>query len=272
MTEAQEQYITLFCEGDGSVGLCTTPYGRYPQVSFDQKERDVLDCIALLTEGGRLYHGSQGCWKLVFNGSKCTSLLKIFSKHVVSRRFIARLDKALGVVGLLPATQHPLTLNGFVGFWDAEGSSDNSPSLFVSQKDREILDIISGSFGGGVSETKAISVWHLSGVKARGLFPEILSRSCCSAKAERLRNNFEGPSYRELHQEQRANYRDAHRDEICAYLRNYNREHLEERRIYNTEHADERRACRRSRNADDKRLREWMKEHPEEVSKIAERV
>ena len=81
MNTQEEEYITLFCEGDGHVRV--TPNG-YPRVTFDQKER--------------------------------------------------------------------------VGFWDAEGSSDSQPTIFVSQKSREILELIKAYN----AKQKAIREWMKS--------------------------------------------------------------------------------------------------------------
>jgi len=42
MNTQEEEYVTLFCEGDGGVYISTQ---GYPSVSYFQKERDVLDYI-----------------------------------------------------------------------------------------------------------------------------------------------------------------------------------------------------------------------------------
>lgn len=117
MNTQEEEYITLFCEGDGHV--CLNNQGR-PLVVFYQKERDVLDYIDSLTENGRFYQNKRGVWQLMFNGIYCIPLLKVFSRYVTGKRFLERLNTLLKHVDMPLATQHPLALNGFIAFWDAE--------------------------------------------------------------------------------------------------------------------------------------------------------
>jgi len=218
MNTADEQYTTLFCEGDGRIDIQDNGCASYPRVFFYQKEREVLDYIASLFPDGLFYQG-EGAWQLRYNSSHCTPLLEAFSRHAVSKRFVEQLNKVLEVAGLSQTTQHPITLDGFVGFWDAEGSSFNS-NLFVVQKDREILDIIAATFGGGVScrttygggkvaynsEGYVGHQWYLSGEKARELAKVLMEKSHCPAKVERLHTNFEGPSYYARHHEGRTAY------------------------------------------------------------------
>ena len=193
MTLEEEEYITLFCEGDG--GVYITDVG-YPKVTFGQKTRDVLDYIDSLTKSGRLYQDKKGHWRLVFNGLSCMSLLEVFSRHVVGKAFLDNLNGALEYVGMFPAVQHALTLNGFVAFWDAEGGSSNAPQISISQKDREVLDLIVEMFGGGVTlRDDSTHQWYLGGEKARTLYKIMLEKSHCPEKAEELRKHFEGPSY-----------------------------------------------------------------------------
>ena len=177
MNTEQEEYITLFCEGDGSISLNSGHSKFYSNVRFIQKERDVLDYIALIQAGGTFHQSPNGIWGLNYGGSKCIPLLEIFSKHAVGKHFTERLNEVLEYVGLPPATQHLLTLEGFVAFWDAEGSSGNLPALHVVQKDREILDLIVEQFSDGVTQTSSVHQWHLTGEVARKLVPEILNKS-----------------------------------------------------------------------------------------------
>ena len=243
MNEAQEQYITLFQEGDGRVDLQHYASGSYPQIDFWQKEREVLDYIASLQGDGRLYQ--ERVWDLRFNGKYCIPLLEIFSRHAVSKWFVEQLNVVLEVAGLPSTTRHALTLAGFIGFWDAEGSSSNIPQLSAWQKDREILDIICEMFGGGVKRHEEQYYWYLYGDKARELTKIIMEKSHCPAKLERLRKNFEGPTYYELHaEEQRALHR-----------QNY------------IEHADERKLYRERRNAEKKLVSDYIKTHPEVAKK-----
>ena len=249
MTNEEEQYITLFCEGDG--GVYITQDG-YPRINFAQKERDVLDYIASLTEGGRIHPNGPNIWLLEFNGSNCIELLEIFSRHVVGKSFLDRLNRVLEHVDMPLAVQHPLTLDGFVGFWDAEGSSSNNPSIVVSQKDREVLDQIVEMFGGNVTPSRSIYVWQLSGKKARKPYKIVLEKSHCPSKAGRLRQNFEGPNFYELHTEEKKVYNDVHRDEQRAHQKKRDAENVEERRAYHKKHY-----------AEQKLLLDYLKAHPE---------
>jgi len=253
MNTQEEEYLTLFQEGDGRVDLQDNGYKKYPRVFFFQKEREVLDYIASLTVGGLFYQ--EKIWQLRFNSSNCIPLLEVFSGHAVSRWFVERLNKVLEYMSLPPTVQHPLTLDGFVGFWDADGTSFNS-NLFASQKDREILDIIVEQFGGGVSKHDTWYQWYLSGEKARELAPEILARSHCPSKAERLKANFEGPSYYELHHEEQR-----------TRQKQYEAEHAEERRAYhklhNAKNAEKQQEQHQTYREKQKLIREYVKLHPE---------
>ena len=238
MTDEEEEYITLFCEGDGSVFMTID---GYPKVSFAQKERDVLDYVASLTVGGHINPHGAGNWELTFIGKKCVLLLEVFSRHVVGRKFLDRLNVVLECVGMPLTVQHSLTFSGFVGFWDAEGSSDDSPSVNIGQVNREILDLIAEMFGGSVYlKSDGAHVWHLGGEKARGLYESILERSRCPLRAEELRMHFE-----EGRDKCHKLYRDTHKTE---------------QRVHNEKSDAKRRA-----------VREWMRTHPEEVAEFVRR-
>ena len=256
MTNEEEEYVTLFCEGDG--GVYITPDG-YPKVSFGQMECDVLDYVNSLAEDGITCQRKDGLWQIEFNGSNCIELLEIFSKHVVGKVFLGRLNIVLEHVDMPSAVQHPLTLTGFVGFWDAEGSSGNNPTIFVSQKDREILDIIVEMFGGGVSRFKNrngewMYHWYLTGEKARTLHKVVLERSHCPGKSERLRKNFEGPTYYVLN-----------REECPVHVKQYNEGHKDERQAYRDANKDKHITYDKKRYAQQKLVREYMKTHPEAI-------
>jgi len=266
MNTQEEEYVTLFCEGDGSVGLYTNRNKkRYSYVSFGQKEKAVLEYIASLTAGGHSHLGKDGVWRLEFRGASCVPLLEMFSRHVVSKQFLNRLNKVLEHLGMPLAVQHPLTLEGFVAFWDAEGGSGNQPQIEVPQLDREILDIIAGGFGGAVcrSNTNYSYQWYFCGEEARVLVEAVLKRSRCPVKAERLRQDFEGPNYYELNKEEvkikHKLYDDTHKDERKVY-----------NKVYNEVHKDEVKAYNKRLWAEQKAIREWMKTHPEEVAKLQE--
>ena len=244
MTNEEEQYVTLFCEGDGTV---YTDSKGYPVIGFFQKERTVLEYIDSITENGHFYQDKNGVWRLMFNGSHCLPLLEIFSKHVAGKHFLERLNEVLAFTGMSLTAQHPLTLDGFVGFWDAEGSSSNIPAIFVSQKDREILNLITKMFGGGISHVKNNTntwfyQWYLYGTEAHGLAGVILEKCHYPAKAERLRQNFEGPNHYELHKERYQTYRDTHKEEQKVRS--------------NTQYAKQ------------KAIREYIKAHPEVVERM----
>jgi len=254
MNTQEEEYVTLFCEGDGGVYLnySNQTKKKYLRVSFSQMERDALDYIASLTEGGCFHQGrSSGIWHLQFNGSHCVPLLEIFSRHVVGRDFLERLNKVLVFADISLTVQHPLTFNGFLGFWDAEGSSSNMPQISVSQKDREILNLIATMFGGNVSPNeKGIHYWVLCGDEARKLYKTVVEKSHCPGKRERLREDFEGPTQYEQHKDARK-----------AYSAHYYSEHKEGHRISNAKSS-----------ATQKAIREWIRVHPEEIAKLREKL
>jgi len=91
-----EEYITLFCEGDGHVGL--EGAASIPKVSFAQKrtEREPLDYIASLVPNGCFDEGREdNVLTLTYHGAHCMPLLEMFSRHVVGRTFLERLNPLL---------------------------------------------------------------------------------------------------------------------------------------------------------------------------------
>ncbi len=262
MNTQEEEYVTLFCEGDGGVGLNDR---GYPKINFSQKERGVLDYIATRVVGGCFYQNHRtSVWTLQFHGSHCIFPLEMFSRHVVGKSFLGRLNRVLKHVDMPLTTQHPLTLDGLVGFWDAEGSSGNIPQISISQKDREILDLIALWFGGGVIlNSDGTHEWYSSSKTVHALAEVILERSHCLGKRERLRQNFEGPPHYEMHKE-----------EIKAYARRHYAENAEEKKAsqsrYYAENREERLAYAKKRDAERKAIQEWIKTHPEEVTKLQE--
>jgi len=229
----EEEYVTLFCEGDGSTYLVND---WYPCISFAQKERNVLDYIESLNEGGHFYQNPDGTWKLTYSGDKCISLLEILSRHAVSKRFLDRLNHVLDILEMPLAEQHPTTLDGFVGFWDAEGSSVIDCGLQLGQKDREILDIIQRTFGGHVYSARTWFMWDLHGDEARKLAPILIEKSHCPSKVERLKYHF-GEQGREKNKAYHLEQYYKHREEILArdrkrreqqkLTREYIKQHLE---------------------------------------------
>jgi len=254
LTTIQEEYVTLFCEGDGHVRV--SDFG-VPIVVFSQKERSVLDYINSLFGGGLLRWDTSGIWILRFNGSHCMPLLEAFSRRVVGRQFLDRLNGVLLFRGMSLAIQHPLTVDGFVGFWDAEGHSSNSPSIGVCQKNREILDQVVELFGGNVRLGRDnVHYWSLHGRKADNLCEILVAKSHKPEKAEMLRKHFN-----EERGKQQKEYWETYKKERQAYNKSYYELHKEEIT-----------SRQRTLRKEQKSLREWMRAHPEEVDKLKERL
>ena len=138
----------------------------------------------------------------------------MFSRHVVGKHFLERLNDVLMFLGMSIAIQHPLTVEGFVSFWGAEGSSSNMPKIEVTQKEREILDLIAEVLGGAVcvSANNHPYHWQAWGDNARKIAKILLEKSHCPAKRERLRENFEGPSYMVQYNKKRSDKQKAIRE------------------------------------------------------------
>lgn len=263
-----EQWLTGFCEGDGSLGAYVHHVGvhDYSRVllDIDQKDRSVLDYIDSVTDGGLFYGPNRGdVWKLRYNHKKCIPLLEIFSRCVVGNHFLGRLNASLEVLGHPQTVRHSPTIDWFVGFWDAEGTSDDTPSIFLDQKERDVLDEVQRMLGGGVLMYGKWGVhrWHISGSAARVLYPGIASRSHCTAKIERLCENFEGPTYYEKHKEERdecsRQYYETHRDERLDYMRRHDEAH----RVEHKEASHRSYGRRRAVSA-------YVDAHPEKVEEI----
>ncbi len=280
MNTQKEEYVTLFCEGDGSTFIDGNGYLR---VSFGQKERDILDYVASITKNGHINRHGDNAWELTFNGSYCLYLLEVFSRHVVGKKFLDRLNEVLEYMGMPLAVQHPLTFDGFIGFWDADGSSDNQPKITASQLDREILDLICGVLGGNVTPCRNQKgswyyKWQLGSDEARELYGVVLGKSHHPSRAKRLRQNFEGPSYYDLHKDERHTYYELHEDKIKAHNNAYNDTHRDvmrpQQQAYRDVHKVEKkvhdRTYNKKRDAERKAIREWMETHPEEVVRLQE--
>ena len=250
MNEQEEQWLTGFTEGDGNVGVYKVGL-YYAKVTWGQKEREVLDYIAHLLSTGNVRIKRGTGYQLAYAGKTCVPLLEVFAKHVVSKNFLRRLSDVLEFLELPPTTTHEPSIDWLSGFWDAEGSSSNRPILFIAQKDREILDIITDKFGGRVQPLQNYNMhqWYLCGSEARKLAHEIMLRSHKPAKAKRLRNNFEGPTYYELHKEdvlaRQHTYYESHKEERLACAHKYNKKKWQERKL----------------------VREYIKKHPEVLTK-----
>lgn len=244
MESEVEEYVTLFCEGDGSVSLDGV---GYPHVVFIQKEKDVLEYIGSVIGSGHLYGEEGGVHKLCFNGSYCLPLLEMFSRHVVSVHFLSRLNTLLSAFGLPLASLHPLTWSGFVGFWDAEGSSGKHPSVAVYQKDLDVLEQLRSMFGGGIYGRKAtyreyiMYQWRIYGARARSIVLGLSEESRCSSKVARLLQNFGVADY------------------FQARNRDYYYSHKEERQEYNKDNWQKHRE-----------VQNYIDAHPEVVDKLRE--
>ena len=250
LNSAVEEYITLFCEGDGHLGLWGSGY--IARVSIGQKDvrRDILEYIASVVPNGRFNTKSEGMIVLEYHGRHCFPLLDMFVRCVVGSKFLNRLNTVLEAYGLAEATQHPLTVDGLVGFWDAEGSSSNAPLITLTQKDREILDLVVNRFGGNISthtnvgfsySKSSICHWSLCGDNARTLVEVIASKSHSIAKVSKLLEDFNGLSYYTLHRDKVLEYKHSHKDAI----KQYDHDKFEER----------------------KKVLEYLEQHPEVADK-----
>ncbi len=194
------EYITGFCEGDGSVGVyvMSAVGQRRPQIDVTQLERDVLDYIQLCVGYGRMSKHPSGAWNLMIRGiRKCCPLLEEFSKYVVCEHFLGRLSKVLSFVGMPPTSKHLPTLNWFAGFFDAEGCSSVSSGSFmlhVGQKERSVLNSICGMFGGSVVPSTFGWQWVLYGDKAIALTQGLLGLLHSPKKRGQLIEHLDGLS------------------------------------------------------------------------------
>jgi len=226
LTDSEEAYVTLFCEGDGSLYVNKAYSGLYPRITFSQSERHVLEYIHnLIGSNNRISPNSKRGWTLPTNGRNCIPLLGIFSRHVVGKQFLDKLNNLNTMYNLPHTTQHPINTMGLVGFWDAEGSSAYTGTLLLSmsQKDREILDIIANTFGGSVGPHENNYQWQLTGKSAKELALKILKRSHCPSKKERLRKNlYPAVEHKEAIQIKFHEHYLKNRDKILTELRRQN--------------------------------------------------
>jgi len=146
-------YITGFCEGDGSVGMDRS----FPYVSFAQTGQETLRYIESLLPGGIWCEGSYQngkLWVLRYNKVELRDvLLGYLSEHTVSTRFTSRLNEVLAYLGLSQVAGHIPTISWLAGFFDADGTVVNNTNcgVSVSQKERDVLNVVCGVFGGHVT-------------------------------------------------------------------------------------------------------------------------
>jgi len=194
MTKQEEQWITGFAEGDGSVGVY---HNNQPEVKFNQKERNVLDYISSIASGGHIYrHSPSDTYQMSYMGSHCMELLTIFSKHVVSEHFLQRLNYAPPFASLPLTTKHEPTLDWVIGFWDAEGTSQNARAglhITIEQMQRDVLDTLQKLYKGGISRHKSMNSfqWRVYCTTARDLTTAILERSHNPTKTAQLHRHIE---------------------------------------------------------------------------------
>lgn len=245
MNTNDEQWLTGFLEGDGSIDF------RIPRITLVQKDRRVLDYIVSVVTYGRVLETPR-MFRLNYNGKRSLEVFKTLSKHVVSNKYLLRLNLALKHLGSTSTTSKEPTIDWLAGFFDAEGTSSNLPSLHIAQKERDVLDKITILFNGNVYQPKnnPCYVWALYGKNARTLVEELRERSHNPLKVQQLLNNFEGPTHYEVHKE-----------EVTKYLRKRYQEHGEEIRAYNKPYT-------KAHTERQKHVREYIRTHPEEVAKI----
>lgn len=238
LNEQEEQWLTGFTEGDGCISLYSP---KYVNVQYSQKEREILDYISSLLNSGNVH--KYKIYQLTYY-KNCPLLLTTFSKHVVSKHSLERLNIALNALQLPYATLHKPTLNWLTGFFDAEGTSNNIPSLTIEQKEHDVLETIKVTFGGSVHQIqnhhRPYYRWYLSGNMAHELVHELVTRSHNPIKAEHTLNNFSETAHKEN----------------LTYANNYYESHKKERSVYaHTYHEKQ------------KQIKAYFKEHPETLNK-----
>lgn len=220
MDEQFEQWFTGFCEGDGHLRIVN---GRYPKILIGQNEHEPLDCIVSHFESRLpIYHYNQ--YQLIAIGKKCVPLLEVLARHVVCEYFLEKLNVLLDLVDLPSAVLHKPSLDWFVGFWDAEGTSGRTPAISVSQKEMAVIEAIREKFGGSTRFVDGYWRWTLRGEAARGLVEKISIRSHCSARRGRMATNFDTPTYSEQNREKKREYDKKYQEATRERQREYHRE------------------------------------------------
>jgi len=259
MNKQEEQWLTGFTEGDGSVGLYNTL-----RVDFYQKERAVLDYICTILDAGNVRAiGTQHI--LTYHGKHSAHILPIIAGHVVSMHTRERLNNILALLKLPSVATHEPTIDWLTGFWDAEGSSGIHPSLNIAQKERDALDAIKHTFGGNVYQHHPNGFfWQAYGDNARHLLQELANRSHHPTKIANALTNFSNPALekrKEDIQAYNAAYYDQHKEDWQTHNKSYHEQHREQ--IHAHHKADYARRAEES-----KRVRDYIKTHPEVVAKL----
>jgi len=172
MSTEDEQWLTGFWEGDGYVGTLTDVRRprTYSVVSASQKDRSVLDFVRSITYGAGLsYSKSNNAWMLQFGSDIARRLvLGTFSKYVVSKYFLKKLNTMLELCKMSQVAVHEPTIDWLAGFFDAEGSvAKGAYTLAIGQKELYVLEAIQRVFGGKLYTQKQthghndLNVWSI---------------------------------------------------------------------------------------------------------------
>lgn len=292
-----EQWLTGFLEGDGSVGYEVRPntYTRKDGhrathnrlvVNFTQKDPSPLEYIRDTLGYGNFTFGKRdGTTRLsIFGEPHSLPLLEAFVKHVVTENIQQRLVNTLKVLGIEhePPLHEP-TLDWFVGFWDAEGTSSitgplhSQLTLNVTQKDKNTLEKIQDSLGHSHVTTdinwsgNEIHRLTFSDSYAYKLANILLEKSKHTTKHELLREHLvlagrlqplTGAEEREV-QEHYEKHHARRREQTAHQTPEAREKRLTRGRNYYESHKDQRRAYNARKLQETKAIREYMKEHPE---------
>jgi hypothetical protein len=239
LTQQQKDWLVGFTEGDGSIGVYSDKWkNAYISIRYGQKYVGILQYIKILI-GGNINKSSD---QYILNKAYkyAVELLPIFRDRTVSNHFNERYNKALKIVGSKANKLNGnISIDWFVGFWDAEGYSSNKPEVLIEQKELYVLEIIKSKFGGNIYRTRTgvneIYRWSLSGKnKTRELVEYLINNGQHKPKIERLRNNYYGLSYQQINKD-RINYRNRQynkRDKIIECKKKYYEENKEKIREY----------------------------------------
>lgn len=167
------EWLTGFFEGDGTT-FCTERMDGQgykflrPVICFTQKEPQILEYIKSEINSGHLYFaGERPGWHLKLDSKKmCKPLLQRLSPYLTAALSLKRTNAVLSKLDMSIVDRNKVTLNWFVGFWDAEGYSSVQRcnhnniqytylKIGVSHKDKGVLTEISQLFGGKIYDKGA---------------------------------------------------------------------------------------------------------------------
>lgn len=203
LTPEQEQWLTGFWEGDGTLSLLHYTQTPRMQITFVQKGTQLLDYIEqLLTFTNHLNlleHGNS----LVYSSTPvCKWLLSLFSKHLVVPLRQEQLALPCLLVKIPIPPLHTPTMNWLGGFWDAEGHSFNQQgnettkrylTIGISQKDPRVLESIKEFLGAGRVNRAGSneSQYSISNTQAMKLATNLLQVSHNQIKSDKLKQNLQ---------------------------------------------------------------------------------